>query len=85
VVNASATVDLLCLAYGSTTAPSVEWLWINNEKTAIIEKDSVYSQRVIFKLDYYNIIIASLSSSSAIGPSQLFNATSKYWKGSVWR
>ena len=48
VVNASSTVDLLCLARGSTSAPSIEWLWITNGKTAIINS-AVYNPRVINK------------------------------------
>ena len=59
VVNASSTVDLLCIAYGSTSAPSIEWMSITNGKTAIIN-NSTYSQRVMI------IVVIDIIMSSSI-------------------
>ena len=48
VVNASSTVDFLCLAYGGMSIPSIEWLFITNGKTAAAAtiNNSTYNQRV---------------------------------------
>ena len=47
VVNASCTVELLCLAYGSTSPLFIEWMLITNGKIAAIIDNSTYNQRVI--------------------------------------
>ena len=47
VVNASCTVELLCLAYGSTSPPFIEWMLITNGKIAAIIDNSTYNQQVI--------------------------------------
>ena len=47
VVNASSTVDFLCLAYGGVSTPSIEWTFITNGKTTTaIINNSTYNQRV---------------------------------------
>lgn len=47
VVNVSSTVDLLCVAYGTTSAPSVEWTSTTNGRIAVITNNSTNNQRVI--------------------------------------
>ena len=59
VVNASCTVELLCLAYGSTSPPFIEWMLITNGKTAAIIDNSIYSQRVMNNYTVFSGVMSS--------------------------
>lgn len=49
-VNASSTVGLSCLAYGSTSTPSIEWMSVINGRTSIVGNST--SNRVIVPPDH---------------------------------
>jgi hypothetical protein len=54
-VNASSTVELNCVAYGSTSAPSIEWTSIANGRTTIVTDST--SNRVIACFSLYKKVL----------------------------
>ena len=49
-VNASSTLYLICAAYGSLSAPLIEWMSVTNGQTATI-RNSTFSQ-VTYQMHY---------------------------------
>lgn len=49
-VNASSTIELNCVAYGRTSAPSIEWVSVANRRTTVIRNST--SNRVIIPPDH---------------------------------